>query len=61
MTPNKNDTPNSRRVFRGGSCYDAVPAWMCATFRDTGAPANRSISLGFRCALRGREPLKVTP
>lgn len=58
-TPAKNGT--SPRVRRGGCWNYNVPAWVRAASRDTFVPASRGSGIGFRCALRGREPLKVTP
>lgn len=61
-TPAQNDT-TSRRVIRGGSWSSFVPSWVRAASRDTDDPAVRSNDIGFRvrCAMRGRQPLKVTP
>lgn len=48
--------PTSDRVLRGGSWNSGVPSWVRAASRDTGVPAYRGISVGFRCALRVRQP-----
>lgn len=65
MTRTKKNAPpdlDSPRVRRGGGWVNTVPAWVCAMeSRNTEAPVDRDVYLGFRCALRGREPLKVTP
>ena len=50
------DTTTPRRVRRGGSWVSSEPWWVSAASRGTVGPANRGRSLGFRCALRGREP-----
>ena len=60
MTRTKNDT-NAPRVYHGGSWYDVDPSWVRAASRNASVPAVRGDIIGFRCALRGREPLKVTP
>ena len=49
-------TDNLPRAFRGGSWYGDVPSWVRAASRNTFEPAYRYDFLGFRCALRGREP-----
>lgn len=46
----------SRRVFRGGGWSHGGPSWVRAAFRSPDVPASRFNNLGFRCALRGREP-----
>jgi len=56
MTRTKKNDTTSRRVRRGGSWFVSDPAWVRAALRYTIAPAYRLDSLGFRCALRGREP-----
>ena len=61
MTPNKNDTTTSHPVIRGGSWGLNEPSWVRAASRNTSVPASRYSYIGFRCALRGRQPLKVTP
>ena len=57
-TPAKNGT--SPRVRRGGGWGDCVPSWVRAASRLTYQPAYRNDIIGFRCVLRGRQPLKVT-
>ena len=44
------------RVSRGGCWYGFEPSWVLAASRDADVPAYRSYTIGFRCALRGREP-----
>ncbi len=45
------------RVIRGGSWFDAVLAGVRAAHRYASTPSNRSYSVGFRCALRVRQPV----
>jgi formylglycine-generating enzyme required for sulfatase activity len=59
--PTTKTTDNLPRVSRGGCWYYLVVARVRAASRDGDAPSLRNDNLGFRCALRGREPLKVTP
>ena len=61
MTPAQKNASDPNRVYRGGSWSFNVPSWVRAASRITFVPAYRNLSIGFRCALRGREPLKVTP
>ena len=50
-------TPGTRyRVLRGGCWSVSVPSWVRAASRNSIEPAYRDFILGFRCALRGREP-----
>ena len=57
MNPTSDPTADTRyRVVRGGSWYHSEPSWVRAASRDSGVPASRGGDLGFRCALRGREP-----
>ena len=49
-------TDNRLRVLRGGSWSFNVPSWVRAASRLTFVPALRNYVIGFRCALRGREP-----
>jgi len=59
MTPTKKNDPfdtNSRRVYRGGSWGYFGASWVRSASRGSDGPAFRGSSLGFRCALRGREP-----
>ena len=49
-------TKNSPRVYRGGVWYDFGPSWVRAASRSAAPPAYRIYSIGFRCALRGRQP-----
>lgn len=53
MTPTK----NAPRVLRGGCWNNNVASWERAASRGTVVPANRFNFIGFRCALRGRQPL----
>lgn len=50
---------NLPRVFRGGSWYYSSATNVRAAIRFVNTPLLRNISIGFRCVLRGREPLKV--
>ena len=57
MNPTSDTTSDTRyRVYRGGSWNCNVPAWVRTASRGAFGPANRHDGLGFRCALRGREP-----
>ena len=60
MTRAKRNTPpdtTSPRVLRGGSWNDDGASWVRAASRNTGGPALCDDSgVGFRCALRGRQP-----
>jgi formylglycine-generating enzyme required for sulfatase activity len=53
-TTKPTDTP--LRAYRGGSWYNNVPSWVRAASRFTYEPAYRYSDIGFRCALRAREP-----
>ena len=44
------------RVLRGGCWKFSGPSWVRAASRNALVPAYRGVSIGFRCALRGREP-----
>jgi formylglycine-generating enzyme required for sulfatase activity len=50
-------TENAPRVLRGGSWDYDVPSWVSAASHDSIEPAFRFDFIGFRCALRGRQPL----
>lgn len=55
--PNKPKTNDTLlRVFRGGSWIFTSATYLRAAYRDDYSPTIRNINLGFRCALRGREP-----
>jgi formylglycine-generating enzyme required for sulfatase activity len=56
MNPTTKPSDNLRRVLRGGSWNNNEPSWVRAASRNTLVPAYRSSRIGFRCALRGREP-----
>ena len=57
MNPPTKPTSDTRYlVVRGGSWLNVGPSLVRAASRGTGGPARRSDNLGFRCALRGREP-----
>ena len=56
MNPTTKPADTRYRVFRGGSWISDVPSWVRAVSRNADEPAYRNINLGFRCALRGREP-----
>ena len=49
-------TDNRLRVLHGGGWNHNGPSWVRAASRSAVEPAIRGGSLGFRCALRGREP-----
>ena len=49
-------TDTRYRVLRGGAWSRHVPSRVRAASRNTNVPAGRNNRLGFRCALRGREP-----
>lgn len=52
----KRPEDNDVRVYRGGSTYNDELRWVRAASLDTSEPVDRFSDLGFRCALRGREP-----
>lgn len=54
-TSSTNDT--SSRVIRGASWSFTFPTGVRAAYRSTYAPTNRYGNLGFRCALRVRQPV----
>ena len=54
MSESKTDT--RYRILRGGGWADFEPSWVRAASRYAREPAVRLYSIGFRCALRGREP-----
>ena len=56
MKPTIKPSDTRYRDDRGGSWYHSEPLWVRAASRNSFGPANRDNSLGFRCALRGREP-----
>ncbi len=58
MKPTSDTTSDTLyRVYRGGSWVSDAPSWaLRAASRGAFVPADRSHNLGFRCALRGREP-----
>ena len=61
MTPAQKNASDPNRVLRGGGWRSLGVSWVRAASRDSLVPASRNDDIGFRCALRGREPLKVTP
>ena len=61
MTPAQKNASDPNRVLHGGSWDSYGPSWVRAASRSTFVPAYRNDHIGFRCALRGREPLKATP
>ena len=61
MTRPKKPIDNLPRVFRGGSRYLSSATNVRAAYRNDNTPTGRLLNIGFRCALRGREPLEVTP
>ena len=56
MNPPTKPADNLRRVQRGGSWNSGGPSWVSAASRYPVESAVRSSGIGFRCALRGREP-----
>lgn len=60
-TTSKPTDTTSPRVLHGGSWYYSDPSGVRAANRYWDAVSTRVYYLGFRCALRGRQPLKVTP
>jgi hypothetical protein len=56
MKPTTKPSDTRLRVLRGGGWYHGVPLWVRAASRNANEPAARIDYLGFRCALRGREP-----
>ena len=56
MNPTPKPSDTRYRVNRGGSWHSYVPSWVRAASRGALEPAYRDYNLGFRCALRGREP-----
>lgn len=56
MKPTPKPTDTRLRVIRGGSWYSGVPSLERAASRSSNEPAYRSFVIGFRCALRGKEP-----
>ena len=54
--PTTKPTDTRYRVNRGGCWYGNVPSWVRAESRVANVPAFRNNNVGFRCALRGREP-----
>jgi len=56
-TPIKPTPDNLPRVVSGGSWnVSLVPSWVRAASRGSDVPAFHDYYIGFRCALRGREP-----
>lgn len=58
MTRTKDAPPdtNSRSVYRGGGWSSREPLWVRVADRGSTDRAYRSNRIGFRCALRGRQP-----
>ena len=56
MNPPTKPSDTRYRVIRGGGWGSRVPSWVRAASRIADGPAYRDSDLGFRCALRGREP-----
>ena len=54
--PTTKPTDTLRRVFRGGCWDNGGPSGVRAESRYSLVPAYRISNLGFRCALRAREP-----
>ena len=60
MTNPKPPTDDLPRVYRGGAWNITTATNVRAAPRYDYTPTNRSFFIGFRCALRGRQPLKVS-
>ena len=58
ITTDPDDLP---RVFRGGYWNEASVSYFPAKIRLGYDPSYRSVYRGFRCALRGREPVRENP
>ena len=56
MKPPTKPTGTLYRVVSGGSWLNDVPSWVRPASRVTFEPAYRNGLIGFRCALRVREP-----
>ena len=56
MKPPTKPTDTRYLVVRGGSWFNYGPSWVRAASRNSSEPARRDDNIGFRCALRGREP-----
>jgi len=56
MKPPTKPADTRYRILRGGGWRSNEPAWVRAASRDSVEPAYRNNYIGFRCALRGREP-----
>ena len=55
-TKPRTPTDNLCRVVRGGSPLGVAASFVRAAYRYDNTPSIRYISVGFRCALRGRAP-----
>lgn len=53
-------TDTFRRVVRGGTWNYTSASIVRAAYGFVNTPSNCHFSLGFRCAQRGRQPLKVS-
>lgn len=56
MKPPTKPTDTRLRILRGGCWYNYGPSRVRAAYRNANVPALRNFHIGFRCALRGREP-----
>ena len=56
MTRTKDAPPDTNSRYRGGGWSSREPSWVRAASRLTLVPAYRHNFIGFRCALRGRQP-----
>jgi hypothetical protein len=58
MNPTSKPTAdNLPRVYRGGSWYYPSATSVRAAYRNDYSPSYRNNNFGFRCALRGRQPV----
>ena len=60
MNPPTKPADTRLRVYRGGSWWNETPTYVRSGVSSVDTPTVRLLDFGFRCALRGREPLKVT-
>lgn len=56
MNPTPKPADTRLRVLHGGSWGNNEPSWVRAASRSAYLPAYRINVIGFRCALRGRQP-----
>jgi hypothetical protein len=56
MKPTTKPADTRYRILRGGSWLNDGPSWVRAASSSLSEPAYRSNFIGFRCALRVRQP-----